>query len=231
MKAPGRTLPFNVPQPSVAIVGSPARFPVHRIYCVGRNYAAHVREMGTDPEREPPCFFMKPADAVVENGAAVPYASRTSNLHHEVELVVAIRVGGRDIDASRALDHVFGYAVGNDLTRRDLQAAAKQAGLPWDVSKGFDRSAPVAAIRPAAAGHFAQGRIWLDVNGERRQDANLSEMIWSVPEIVAELSTLYELQPGDLIFTGTPAGVGPLRRGDKVIAGIDGLETLQTTID
>jgi fumarylpyruvate hydrolase len=187
--------------------------------------------MGTDPEREPPCFFMKPADAVVENGAAVPYASRTSNLHHEVELVVAIRVGGRDIDASRALDHVFGYAVGNDLTRRDLQAAAKQAGLPWDVSKGFDRSAPVAAIRPAAAGHFAQGRIWLDVNGERRQDANLSEMIWSVPEIVAELSTLYELQPGDLIFTGTPAGVGPLRRGDKVIAGIDGLETLQTTID
>jgi fumarylpyruvate hydrolase len=230
MKPPDRTIPFSVPQASVAIAGSDARFPVHRVYCVGRNYAAHVREMGTDPEREPPCFFMKPADAVVENGATVPYASRTSNLHHEVELVVAIGVGGRDIERSRALDHVFGYAVGNDLTRRDLQAAAKQAGLPWDVSKGFDRSAPIAAIRPAAAGHLAHGRIWLEVNGERRQDANLSEMIWSVPEIVAELSTLYELQPGDLIFTGTPAGVGPLRRGDRVVGGIDGLETLHTTI-
>src|SRR5262245_32754764 len=146
MKLPDRTIPFSVPQPTVAIAGGTARFPVHRIYCVGRNYAAHAREMGGDPTREPPCFFMKPADAVVENDAAVPYASRTSNLHHEVELVVAIGVGGHEIPAARALDHVFGYAVGNDLTRRDLQAAAKQAGQPWDVSKGFDRSAPISAI-------------------------------------------------------------------------------------
>jgi fumarylpyruvate hydrolase len=222
---------FTVPQPAVAIAGTAARFPVHRIYCVGRNYAAHVREMGASPEREPPCFFMKPADAVVANDASVPYATRTSNLHHEVELVVAIGRGGRSIAQADALGHVFGYAVGNDLTRRDLQAAMKQAGLPWDVAKGFDRSAPVAAIRPVAdAGHVTDGRIWLDVNGQRRQDATLAEMIWSVPEIVAELSTLYVLQPGDLIFTGTPAGVGPLRPGDSVVAGIDGLETLRTTI-
>src|SRR5512145_2653334 len=154
------TTPFAVTQSSVEIRGSTARFPVHRIYCVGRNYAAHVREMGANPEREPPCFFMKPADAVVPNGASVPYASRTANLHHEVELVVAIGLGGRDLRRDTALEHVFGYAVGNDLTRRDLQAAAKTAGLPWDVAKGFDRSAPIAAIRPVAAGgHVTDGRI------------------------------------------------------------------------
>lgn len=225
-------LPFTVAQPTVAIQGSEARFPVHRIYCVGRNYAAHVREMGANPEREPPCFFMKPADAVVPNGASVPYASRTSNLHHEVELVVAIGVAGRDLRPEAARGHVHGYAVGNDLTRRDLQAAAKNAGLPWDVAKGFDRSAPIAAIRPVAAfGHVTEGRIWLEVNGQRRQDADLAEMIWSVPEILAELSTLYELQPGDLVFTGTPAGVGPLQRGDTITCGIDGLETLRTRIE
>jgi fumarylpyruvate hydrolase len=224
-------LPFTVAQPTVAIQGSEARFPVHRIYCVGRNYAAHVREMGANPEREPPCFFMKPADAVVPNGASVPYAWRTSNLHHEVELVVAIGGRGRDLGRESALDCVYGYAVGNDLTRRDLQAAAKNAGLPWDVAKGFDRSAPIAAIRTVAtSGHVTQGRIWLEVNGQRRQDADLAEMIWSVPEILAELSTLYELQPGDLVFTGTPAGVGPLQRGDTITCGIDGLETLRTTI-
>jgi fumarylpyruvate hydrolase len=227
---PAKT-PFAVRQPTVEIHGSTTRFPVHRIYCVGRNYAAHVREMGANPEREPPCFFMKPADAVVANGAAVPYASRTSNLHHEVELVVAIGAGGRNIPSATALDHVFGYAVGNDLTRRDLQAAAKDAGLPWDVAKGFDHSAPVAAIRAVDdGGHVMNGRIWLEVNGQVRQDANIAEMIWSVPEILVELSTLYELQPGDLVFTGTPAGVGPLQRGDSVVAGIDGLETLRTTI-
>jgi fumarylpyruvate hydrolase len=224
--------PFTVPQPTVAIAGTAStRFPVHRIYCVGRNYAAHVREMGANPEREPPCFFTKPADAVVANGAAVPYASRTSNLHHEVELVVAIGRGGRDIAQASALEHVFGYAVGNDLTRRDLQAAMKQAGLPWDVAKGFDGSAPVSAIRAVSdAGHVTEGRIWLEVNGQRRQDATLGEMIWSVPEVIAELSTLFDLQPGDLIFTGTPAGVGAVQRGDSIVAGIDGLETLRTTI-
>lgn len=225
------SLAFTVVQATVEIAGSPHRYPVHRIYCVGRNYAAHVREMGNDPQREPPCFFMKPADAIVANGSAVPYASRTSNLHHEVELVVAIGAGGRNIDPRAALDHVFGYAVGNDLTRRDLQSAAKDQGLPWDVAKGFDHSAPITAIRTVAdAGHLSSGRIWLEVNGHKRQDANLAEMIWSVPEIIAELATLYELQPGDLIFTGTPAGVGPVQRGDSIVAGIDGLDTLRTTI-
>ena len=224
-------LPFAVPRPTVAISGTAARFPVHRIYCVGRNYAAHAREMGVDPEREPPFFFSKPADAIVPNGAPVPYPPRTGNLHHEIELVVAIGAGGRDIPLADALAHVFGYAVGNDLTRRDLQFAAREKGQPWDVSKGFDRSAPVTAIRRAAeVGHLERGRIWIEVNGERRQQADLSEMIWSVPEIVAELSTLFDLAPGDLIFTGTPAGVGPVQRGDSLVGGIDGLETLRTTI-
>ena len=218
-------------QTSVEVAGSSERFPVHRIYCVGRNYAAHAREMGMDPEREPPFFFSKPADAIVPNGAPVPYPPRTGNLHHEIELVVAIGTGGRDIPLASALSHVFGYAVGNDLTRRDLQFAAREKGQPWDVAKGFDRSAPVTAIRRAAeVGHPERGRIWIEVNGEIRQQADLSEMIWSVPEIVAELSTLFDLAPGDLIFTGTPAGVGPVQRGDSLIGGIDGLETLRTTI-
>jgi fumarylpyruvate hydrolase len=217
--------------PSIPVVGQKGRFPVHRIYCVGRNYAAHAREMGMDPERDPPFFFSKPADAVVANGTPVPYPPRTANLHHEIELVVAIGTGGRDIPIERALDHVFGYAVGNDLTRRDLQFAAREHGRPWDVSKGFDASAPVSAIRPASEmGHLERGAIWLEVNGETRQRANLSEMIWSVPEIVAELSTYFELCPGDLIFTGTPEGVGPVVRGDSLVGGIDGLETLRTTI-
>ena len=218
-------------QTSVEVAGSSERFPVHRIYCVGRNYAAHAREMGMDPEREPPFFFSKPADAIVPNGAPVPYPPRTGNLHHEIELVVAIGTGGRDIPLASALAHVFGYAVGNDLTRRDLQFAAREKGQPWDVAKGFDRSAPVTAIRRAAeVGHPERGRIWIEVNGEIRQQADLSEMIWRVPEIVAELSTLFDLAPGDLIFTGTPAGVGPVQRGDSLVGGIDGLETLRTTI-
>jgi fumarylpyruvate hydrolase len=220
-----------VPAPTVEVQGTDSRFPVHRIYCVGRNYADHVREMGADPAREPPCFFSKPADAVVANGAPVPYPPRTANFHHEIELVVAIGRGGSRIAADRALEHVFGYAVGNDLTRRDLQAAAKDKGLPWDTAKGFDHSAPVTAIRRVSdAGHPVQGAIWLEVNGERRQQADLAEMIWSVPEIIAELSTYYELQPGDLIFTGTPAGVGRVVRGDSLVGGIDGLDTLRTTI-
>jgi fumarylpyruvate hydrolase len=216
--------------PSVAISGSAQRFPVHRIYCVGRNYAEHVREMGGDTEREPPVFFTKPADAVMPNDAAIPYPSRTSNLHHEIELVIAIGRGGRDIHKGRALEHVFGYAVGNDLTRRDLQAASKKGGLPWDTSKGFDCSAPLTAIRPVSQGQLSKGKIWLSVNGELRQESDIGAMIWSVPEIIAELSTLFELKPGDLIFTGTPAGVGALQRGDRIEGGIDGLETLRNTI-
>jgi fumarylpyruvate hydrolase len=218
--------------PAVAIKGRADQFPVHRIYCVGRNYADHVREMGGDPKREPPIFFAKPADAVVPDNARIPYPSRTKNFHHEIELVVAIGKGGRDIAAAQALEHVFGYAVGNDLTRRDLQAESKDHGRPWDTSKGFDRSAVISAITPAAqSGHLRNGRIWLQVNGQMRQQADLSELIWSVPEIVAELSTFFELQPGDLIYTGTPAGVGPLKHGDRIEGGIDGLDELTTTIE
>ena len=207
---------------SVAVAGASARFPVHRIYCIGRNYAEHAKEMGAAVDKEQPIFFMKPADAVVEDGAAIPYPSATSNLHHEVELVAALGRGGRDIAVERALEHVLGYAVGVDLTRRDLQAAAKKAGAPWDTAKGFDQSAPVSAIVPvdALGGHPSRGAIWLDVNGARKQDADLSEMVHSVAEIIAMLSRLYALAPGDLVFCGTPAGVGPLSRGDAFAAGI-----------
>jgi fumarylpyruvate hydrolase len=215
---------------SAEISGSGQRFPIHRIYCVGRNYAEHIREMGGDIEREPPVFFTKPADAVVANGSVVPYPPRTSNLHHEIELVIAMGRGGRDIQKDRALEHVFGYAVGNDLTRRDLQAASKQKGLPWDTGKAFDASAPLTAIRPASRGHVSKGRIWLSVNGQPRQDADVAEMIWTVPEVIAELSTLFELKSGDLIFTGTPAGVGVLKPGDRIEGGIDGLDVLRNTI-
>jgi fumarylpyruvate hydrolase len=214
--------------PSVAVAGSTERFPVHRIYCVGLNYSDHIREMGSEPGS--PVFFMKPADAVVANGVAVPYPPATSNFHYEIELVVAIGRAGRDIPAARALEHVFGYAAGNDLTRRDLQAAAKARGQPWDIAKGFDHSAPVAALRPASAGHVASGRIWLKVNGELRQESDVSRMLWDVPHIIAALSGLYELLPGDLIFSGTPAGVGALQPGDVLEGGIDGLEVLRTTI-
>ncbi len=214
--------------PSVAIAGSAERFPVHRIYCVGLNYSEHIREMGSDPG--PPVFFMKPADAVVANGVAVPYPPATTNFHYEIELVVAIGRAGRDIPAARAPEHVFGYAAGNDLTRRDLQAAAKARGQPWDIAKGFDCSAPVAALRPASAGHVVSGRIWLKVNGELRQESDVSRMLWDVPHIIAALSGLYELVPGDLIFSGTPAGVGAVKQGDVLEGGIDGLEVLRTTI-
>jgi fumarylpyruvate hydrolase len=215
--------------PAVAVEGG-GRFPIHRIYCVGLNYADHIREFGRDPEASPPVFFMKPADAVVANGAAIPYPPRTANFHYEIELVVAIGRAGSRIAAARALEHVFGYAAGNDLTRRDLQKAAKERGEPWDVSKGFDHSAAVAAIRAASRGHLARGRIWLAVNGERRQESDLSQMIVDVPHLIAELSTLYRLQPGDLIFTGTPSGVGPLKPGDRLEGGVEGLETLRNTI-
>jgi len=227
-------MPYLFPPtiPAVPIKGSSDQFAVHRIYCVGQNYAAHAREMGSNPDRAPPFFFAKPADAIVPNNARIPYPSRTNNFHHEIELVVAIGKGGRDIAAAQALDHVYGYAVGNDLTRRDLQADAKGNGRPWDTSKGFDRSAVISAITPAAqSGHLRSGRIWLKVNGQMRQQADVSELIWSVPEIIAELSTFFELQPGDLIYTGTPAGVGALKQGDRIEGGIDGLDELMTTIE
>jgi len=216
---------------SVAIHGSDERFPVHRIYCVGRNYADHAREMGGNPEREPPFFFDKPADAVVENGGQVPYPPRTQNLHHEIELVVAIGREGKNIPLEDANAHIFGYAVGNDLTRRDLQFAARDVGRPWDTAKGFDHSAPITAIhRIEDTGLLDRGEIWLTVNEEKRQTSNLDQMIWSVPEIIAELSQLYTLKPGDLIFTGTPSGVGPLKPGDDVRGGVELLGTLSFTI-
>jgi fumarylpyruvate hydrolase len=217
--------------PSAEVAGTAARFPVHRIYCVARNYAAHAREMGMNPDREPPFFFTKPIDALVANGGTVSYPPRTSNVHHEIELVVALGRGGREIRAAEALDHVFGYAVGNDLTRRDLQFEARDQGRPWDTAKGFDHSAPLTAIHSVSAiGHVTRGSIWLKVNGVVRQQADVAEMIWPVPDVIAELSTLYELLPGDLIFTGTPAGVGPVVTGDRLEGGVDGVDVLRTTI-
>lgn len=218
--------------PTVAVEGTLSRFPVHRIYCVGRNYAAHAREMGQDPEREPPFFFMKPADAIVPNHQTIGFPSRTNNLHHEIELVVALGQGGINVSADRALELVFGYAVGNDLTRRDLQAEARDKGRPWTTGKAFDRSAVISAIHPASRiGHPQTGRIWLNVNGQLRQQGDLRDLIWSVPEVIAELSTLFELAPGDLIFTGTPAGVAALAPGDKLEGGVEGVDTLVTKIE
>ncbi len=215
------------PIPTVPVVGESAAFPVRRIYCVGRNYAAHAREMGADPTREDPFFFTKPADAIVVSGSTIPYPPSTANLHHEVELVVALKGGGANVPVDGALDLVFGYAVGIDMTRRDLQNAAKSAGKPWDMAKGFDRSAPITAIRPAAqGGHPAKGAVWLKVNGVSRQTGDLSDLIWSVPETIAYLSGLVELAPGDLIYTGTPEGVGPVVRGDLVEGHIDGVGDL-----
>ena len=219
------------PQPSVAMAGSAARFPVRRIFCVGRNYAAHAREMGKDPDREPPFIFLKPADCVVDDGAAVPYPPQTKNLHYEIELVVAIGTGGRDIPAEKALGHVFGYGIGNDLTRRDLQAQAKQLGRPWDWAKGFDHSAVIGPLhRIADTGHLACGRIWLAVNGMVKQDSVIEKMIWGVAEIIAFISQSMALQPGDLIMTGTPEGVGPVIAGDVITGGIDGLGQIRTPV-
>jgi fumarylpyruvate hydrolase len=224
--------PFDFPpRPAVPIAGGDHWFPVHRIYCVGRNYAEHAREMGADPAREPPFFFCKPADALVLPGATAAYPPRTTNLHHEIELVIAIGRGGRDVSVADAPSLIYGYAVGNDLTRRDLQAHAKSKGQPWDVAKGFDDSAVIGPIQPAAVvGHPSTGRIWLEVNGTLRQQADISDLIWRIPEIVAELSTLFALQAGDLIYTGTPAGVGALRPGDRVEGGVDGVGTIAHSI-
>lgn len=221
---------FDLPQTVVPVAGG-GEFPVRRIYCIGRNYAEHVAEMGYDVERSRPFFFSKPADAIVPTGSDVPYPPRTENLHHEIELVVAIGKAGRDVAVSDALDHVFGYAVGIDLTRRDLQAESKEKGRPWETAKGFDHSAPISAIHRATdVGHPAAGRIWLAVNGQIRQDAALNALIWSVAESVAELSAFFEIAPGDLLYTGTPAGVGPLEPGDEVTGGIEGIDEISIKI-
>ena len=215
------------PLPSLPVAGSTDLFPVGRIYCIGRNYAEHAREMGHDPDREPPFFFMKPANALVPNGATIPFPQVTKDLHHEIELVVAIGKGGADIQSKNALDHVWGYGVGLDMTRRDIQNDAKKLGRPWEMGKGFDNSAPCTALQPAAKiGHPAQGAIWVKVNGVTKQSSDLKEMIWNVSDSIAYLSGLVTLQPGDLIYTGTPAGVGAVQRGDKLEGHIDGVGDL-----
>jgi len=223
---------FEVPRPSVAVTGGDELFPVHRIYCIGHNYAAHVRELGGNPDRQQPLWFMKPADAIVASGSSIAYPTRTADLHHEIELVVAIGQTAVNVSVEEASDCIFGYAVGIDLTRRDLQAEAKKGGRPWDTAKGFDHSAPIGAIHEVGrVGHPSAGRIWLAVNDELRQEADLDEMIWRVPEAIADLSTLFALMPGDLIYTGTPAGVGPLEHGDTIKGGIDGLGEIALTIN
>lgn len=221
---------FAPPSPVTVPIARGGLFAVRRIYCVGRNYAEHVREMGND-ERDPPFFFSKPADAVVIGGAGTPYPSHTQDFHHEVELVVAIGKDGQDIPASAALEHVYGYAVGLDMTRRDVQAAAKKAGRPWDMAKGFDQSAPIGTIEPASQiGHPDKGAVTLSVNGVEQQRGDLADQIWSVAETIAYLSQFVALKAGDLIMTGTPAGVGPVVRGDVLEGEIEGVGTLRTII-
>ena len=219
------------PTVSIAVAGGSARFPVHRIYCIGRNYAEHAREMGAAVDRGNPLFFCKPADAVVADGTPIAYPLATSDLHHEVEMVVALHSGSAGIAVDAALSHVFGYAVGLDLTRRDLQAAAKAKGTPWDAAKAFDHSAPISAIhRASAVGHPQRAELQLQVNGKLRQHADIGEMLFSVPQIICELSKLFELAAGDLIFTGTPAGVAALARGDEFHARLGDIATLRGAI-
>lgn len=218
---------IDPPAVTAVPVAGGGSFPVRRIFCVGRNYAEHAREMGHDPDREDPFFFTKPADALLINGADMPYPSKTSDLHHEMELVVAIGSGGKDIPESEALAHVYGYAAGLDMTRRDLQAEAKRMGRPWEIGKAFDGAAPCSAIVPAARiGHPSSGAIWLEVNGELRQRGDIGDQIWRVPELVAHLSHYFVLEAGDVIFTGTPAGVGPVQVGDRLLGGVDGIGTI-----
>lgn len=218
--------------PVVPLYGSAQIYPVHRIYCVGRNYSDHVKEMGGDPKSEPPVFFSKPADAIVIDNQSVAYPTVSTEVHHEVELVVALGHGGKNINPDAALACVFGYAVGVDLTRRDLQALAKKQGRPWDVAKGFDHSAPISPINPMSnlISHPHEGSITMAVNGQLRQNGNLSEMIWSVTEIICELSKYFELRAGDLIFTGTPAGVSAIKAGDLLHAEIERVGSLEFKI-
>ncbi len=222
---------IDFPQtPVLPVVESNKSFPVGRIYCVGRNYAEHAREMGHDPDREPPFFFMKPADAIAQNNVTIPFPQVTKDLHHEIEMIVAIGKGGADIPVEKALDHVFGYGVGLDMTRRDIQGEAKKMGRPWEMGKAFDNSAPCTALKPVAMiGHPAKGAIWVKVNGEVKQTGDLADMIWNVPEMISYLSKLITLQPGDVIMSGTPAGVGPVQRGDKLEGHVDGVGDLTVT--
>jgi fumarylpyruvate hydrolase len=216
--------------PTLPIAESNQQFPVGRIYCVGRNYADHAREMGHDPDREPPFFFMKPADAIVANGATIPFPQVTKDLHHEIEMVVAIGKDGANIPVEKALDHVFGYGVGLDMTRRDIQNEAKKMGRPWEMGKAFDNSAPCTALKTVAmVGHPAKGAIWLKVNGKVTQKGDLSELIWNVSETIAYLSNLVTLRAGDIIMSGTPAGVGPVKAGDKLEGHVDGVGDLMVT--
>jgi len=226
---------FNpAPTPSVPVLGTEARFPVHRIYCVGRNYEEHAKEMGFTG-REPPFFFLKPADAVVVVPAGatgtIAYPTLTKNLHHEIELVVAIGTGGKGIKAADAHKHIYGYAVGLDMTRRDLQNDMKKQGRPWCIGKAFEQSAPIGPITPAAqAGDVANAEIWIQVNGQDRQRSNVSKLIWNIGETIEHLSAAWELQPGDLIYTGTPEGVAAVVAGDKMVGGVGGLGTLSVTV-
>ncbi len=225
----------SIPAVAVPVAGTDQAFPVHRIYCVGRNYAAHAREMGFDPNREPPFFFCKPADAIVYvapgTTGSFPYPSETKNCHYEMELVAAIGTGGSDIPVARALEHVYGYALGLDMTRRDLQIRMRDMGRPWDIGKAFDHAAPIGPIhRASEVGHLAKGAIWLKLNGESRQNADLSDLIWSVAETVAYLSKFFALVPGDLIYTGTPEGVGAVVKGDRIEGGIAGLGEFEVAV-
>ena len=227
--------PFTVAQPFVPIAGSSEVFPVRRIYCIGRNYAAHAREMGSDPTREPPFFFQKPSDAVqfvaLGTTANHPYPPLTKNYHYELELVAALHKGGRNVPVEKALELVYGYAVGLDMTRRDLQRGMGDQKKPWEIGKSFDRSAPIGPIhRVAQVGHFTQGTITLKVNGQVKQDANLNQMIWSVAEQIAQLSQAFELMPGDIIYSGTPENVGPVVPGDLMEGSIAGLPLLSVKV-
>lgn len=220
-----------LPLPALPVRGTDELLPVHRIYCVGRNYAEHAIEMGHDPDREPPFFFQKNPDSLVPDGGEFPYPPATKDVHHELEMVVALREGGKDISVDRALDHVFGYAVGLDMTRRDLQGAAKKLGRPWEVGKAFEHAAPCSAVvRAGEIGHPAKGRVWLEVNGRKRQEGDLSQLIWKVPEVISYLSGLFTLRPGDLIYTGTPAGVAAVERGDRLHGGVDGVGEVRITV-
>jgi fumarylpyruvate hydrolase len=218
------------PAPATLPVRGGGTFPIHRVYCVGRNYAAHAVEMGHDPNREPPFFFQKNPDNLTTTGR-FPYPPKSRDVHHEIELAVALKSGGRDIPVADALNHVYGYAVCLDMTRRDLQDVAKKAGRPWEVAKAFEASAPCSAVVPASQiGHPDRGAIWLDVNGERRQTGDLSQMIWKVPEMIAYLSELFTLAPGDLILSGTPSGVGPVQPGDRLRGHVDGVGELEVAV-
>lgn len=216
---------------ALAVVGTDKLFAVRRIYCVGRNYAAHAVEMGHDPDKEPPFFFQKNPDNILPEGEGFPYPSQSTDVHFEVELVIALKTGGSDITQDQALDTIFGYGVGLDMTRRDLQSEAKDLRRPWEAGKAFDHSAPCGPIVPAAeCGHLGQGAIWVDVNGERRQTGDLNQMIWKPSQIIAHLSSLFTLAPGDLIYTGTPSGVGAITRGDEMMCHIDGLPDLTVSV-